>query len=133
MDCPLPVGRLVKPAYRKMAALEHRLTFQLRDRTASSMLDHMNVLLSLSAAQLGRAANIKEQIEKLQSELDSLFSGDSTAIPHRGPGRPRKVLAAPLESFKVKRRKMSAAGRARIAAAAKARWAKARAAGKDLL
>lgn len=93
----------------------------------------MNSLLSLSAAQLIRAARIKMHIERLEGELDSLAGGDSAASPRRGPGRPRKVLTAASEPFKAKRRKMSAAGRARIAAAAKARWAKAKAAGKNSL
>jgi hypothetical protein len=61
----------------------------------------------LSASQLRRAADIKDKIESLQKELAGLL-GSSTD----GAAAPRK------------RRKMSAAGRARIAAAQKARWAK---------
>ena len=70
-------------------------------------------------AQLRRSINISEQIEKLQSELASVFSGIAVAIA------PAHENAA---STKGKRRKgkMSAAGRARIIAAQKARWAKVR-------
>ena len=60
----------------------------------------------LSASQLRRAANIKHKIETLQKQLARLLG--STA----GAAAPRK------------RRKLSAAGRARIAAAQRARWAK---------
>ena len=60
----------------------------------------------LSASQLRRAADIKDKIESLNNELTRLL-GSST------------VAAAPH-----KRRKMSAAARAKIAAAARARWAK---------
>jgi hypothetical protein len=72
----------------------------------------MNTLLTLSVQQLRHAADIKDKIESLQNELSRIF------------GSPTKSAAtvAPM-----KRRKMSAAGRARISAAAKARWAKVKA------
>jgi hypothetical protein len=55
---------------------------------------------------LRRAADIKDKIESLQKELARLLgSTDGVAAPR-------------------KRRKMSAAGRRKIAAAARARWAK---------
>jgi hypothetical protein len=63
-------------------------------------------MTNLSASQLRRAADIKDKIESLQKELSRLLGGT-------------KGVAAPR-----KRRKMSAAGRAKIAAAARARWAK---------
>jgi len=44
----------------------------------------------------------------------------------RGPGRPRLGSASTPAPKKKARRKLSAAGRARIAAAQKARWAKLR-------
>ena len=69
----------------------------------------MDSIINLSAQQLRCAAAIKEQIQSLENELGQLFG--SSANPVGG--------AAPK-----KRRKMSAAGRARISAAAKARWAK---------
>lgn len=74
-----------------------------------------NQLLALSPSTLRRAAEIKEQIDSLQDELDTLLSGHET-----------KSTAAPRSGGKG--RGMSAAGRARIAAAARARWAKVRAA-----
>lgn len=63
-------------------------------------------MTNLSASQLRRAAGIKQKIESLQKRLSRLLGGtDGTAAPR-------------------KRRKMSAAGRRKIAAAQKARWAK---------
>lgn len=60
----------------------------------------------LTSSQLRRAADIKDKIESLQKELARLLgSTDGVAAPR-------------------KRRKMSAAGRRKIAAAARARWAK---------
>lgn len=64
---------------------------------------------NLSSQQLRTAADLKEQIDALQTELNDLLGLSS------GPG----YVAAP----KLKRR-MSRAGRAAIAAAAKARWAR---------
>ena len=72
-------------------------------------------IASLSAKQLRRAADIKDKIQSLEKELEQIL-GSSTKLP--APAAPRK------------RRKMSAAGRARIAAAQKARWAKIKAAKK---
>jgi hypothetical protein len=66
----------------------------------------MNTISSLSAQQLRRAAAIKEQIDTLESELGKILGGNSVA----------KVASG--------KRTMSASGRARIAAAQKARWAK---------
>jgi hypothetical protein len=76
----------------------------------------MNSITSLSAQQLRRAAEIKDKIQSLESELNRIFGSEA-----KSPA----VATAPK-----KRRKMSAAGRARIAAAAKARWAKIKAAKK---
>jgi hypothetical protein len=63
-----------------------------------------------SSEQLKRALALKERIEALETELNQLLGTESRA-------------AAPPVSRKGKRR-MSAAGRAAISAAAKARWAK---------
>jgi len=68
-------------------------------------------------AQLKRSINISEQIEKLQAELAAVFSGISDAIA------PAPAKSAPKKG-KRKKGGMSAAGRARIIAAQKARWAK---------
>lgn len=59
----------------------------------------------LSVSQLQRGIEIKKQIEKLQKDLAALLGGGAVA-----DGRPR--------------RGMSAAAKARIAAAQKVRWAK---------
>jgi hypothetical protein len=66
----------------------------------------MSNLLSLTTTQLRRAADLKEKIEALNKELVSML------------GAPASVSKAP------KKGTMSAAGRARVSAAAKARWAK---------
>ena len=60
----------------------------------------------LSASQLRRAAGIKHKIESMQKALTRLLGSTG------GAAAPRK------------RRGMSAAGRRKIAAAARARWAK---------
>jgi len=73
-------------------------------------------LLSLSVAQLKRMAKLKAQIERLHSRLEALAANGSPS-PGRKPGR--------------KRRKMSASARRKISLAAKARWAKVRAAKKS--
>ena len=69
----------------------------------------------LSANQLRQAANIKEQIEKLQSELTSILGTGVPAAPAAAPAV--AVAATP------KQRTMSAAARALISAAQKKRWA----------
>lgn len=69
---------------------------------------------NLSAAQLRKAASLAEKIEKLNARLDQIIGGGSTpaeAPRKRGP----------------KKGGMSAEGRARIAAAQKARWARVKA------
>ena len=64
-------------------------------------------MINLTPKQLRRAASIKETIEELNNELNKLAGGSTT----------------PAKTAKPKRR-MSAAGRANIRAAVKARWAK---------
>lgn len=76
-----------------------------------------------------RAAEILRQIESLQAELAGLFGGGSVVAAPKRRGRPpgsgkAAAGALALEGAPKKRRKMSAEGRARIATAAKARWAK---------
>jgi len=110
-------------------------------------------MLNINSKQLRRAANLKDKIESLQSELSSLL-GSNGADNGRTERPPRKMSAAgrrkiaaaqkarwamargrksAAKPIRKARRKMSAAGRAKIAAAAKARWAKAKAAGKNSL
>ena len=73
----------------------------------------MKELLSLPSATLKRVIALKEKIEKLQSRLQAIVSSTSVT----GNTAPKK-------------RTMSAAGRRKIAAAARARWAKVRGAAK---
>ncbi len=70
-------------------------------------------LLNLSPQQLRQAAAIKEKIDALQSELSRILGASAPVA---------RTTAGP------KRRRMSVAAIARIRAAAKARWAKFRAA-----
>jgi hypothetical protein len=72
-------------------------------------LKGMNSIVNLSVKQLRRAANIKGKIQSLENTLNHIL------------GSPEKTVAAVAPRRK---RKMSAAGRAKIAAAQKARWAK---------
>jgi hypothetical protein len=67
--------------------------------------------MNISGKQLRRAADIQDKIESLQKELNELLGSD----------------AAPTEKPERKRRKMSAAARAKIGAAQRARWAKTKA------
>jgi uncharacterized small protein (DUF1192 family) len=73
----------------------------------------MNELLNLSVAKLKRMAVLKSKIERLQSQLEALVASGSK-VTAKKTGR--------------KRRKMSAAARKKISLAAKARWARVRAA-----
>jgi len=75
----------------------------------------MSTIIHLTPKQLRQAASIKEKIVTLQKKLAKLAGGETS-----GPAAPRRR----------RKWKMSAAGRAKIAAAAKARWAKVRAAKK---
>ncbi len=63
--------------------------------------------LDLTPGQLRQAAAIKDQIEALTARLNQILGASGNAVVRGRTGR-----------------RMSAAGRARIAAAARARWAK---------
>jgi hypothetical protein len=71
---------------------------------------------NLSSKQLNRAAQIKERIESLQSELEQIVTGGTSSSSSYTP-------AATAPSGKGKG-PISAAGLAKIKAAQKARWAK---------
>jgi hypothetical protein len=74
-------------------------------------------MLNLTSKQLRRAADLKEKIDGLETELATIFGGDGSGMP------------SPFKAPKTAKKKgMSAAGRARIVAAQKARWAKVKAA-----
>jgi hypothetical protein len=69
----------------------------------------MNSISNLSVQQLRKAATLKEKIESLEKELGRILGSPTKPVTHVAP---------------KKRRKMSAAARAKIGAAQKARWAK---------
>lgn len=68
----------------------------------------MSSIINLSVQQLRQAANLKEKIAALEKELSQILGSKATPVAAKAP----------------KKGGMSAAGRARIAAAARARWAK---------
>jgi hypothetical protein len=69
----------------------------------------MNAIIELSPTTLRKAANIQEKIQSLQKQLAQLLGATAEPEPSQAP--------------KKGKRKMSAAGRKAIAAAARARWA----------
>jgi len=110
-------------------------------------------IINLTPSQLRHAAQIKEQIEKLQGELNHLSGGSSAPAKMAKPAKKKisaagiakiraaqkarwakikepKVVAASAPKPVAKKRTMSAAAKAKISEAAKARWAKIKAAKK---
>jgi len=75
-----------------------------------AMFSPMNSITSLTPSQLRQAADLQEQIQELQNQLSAFLGGAVESAP------------APVKA--PQKRRMSAAGRAAIAAAARARWAK---------
>jgi hypothetical protein len=69
----------------------------------------MNLITNLTSQQLRQAASLKDQIQSLEKELGRILGSTTNPVAH----------AEPKKKFK-----MSAAARAKISAAAKARWAK---------
>ena len=69
----------------------------------------MSSINNLSSQQLRHAADLKERIASLEKELSQLLGS---------------TVAPAAVKFPKKKRGMSAAGRAKVAAAQKARWAK---------
>ena len=80
----------------------------------------MNSIIGLTPRTLRKAADLQERIEGLQEELEQLLGEVSAPAP-----------APTAEGPKKKGNKMSAAGKAAIRAAQKARWAKVRGAVED--
>jgi len=76
-----------------------------------------NPLLAITAAQLRQAAEIREKIDDLERELDQILGVEPLELAASSPRRRKR------------RRKLSRAARARLSAAAKARWAKVKARG----
>src|SRR3954466_9334917 len=114
----------------------------------------MNVTLSnLTPGNLRRAADLREKIDILESQLAQLLgneSTDTTATTGFTPRGRKKMSAAARariaagararwarergeEPSARPRRKMSAAAKARLAAVARERWRKAKASGKTAL
>ena len=77
-----------------------------------------SLLASLSSKQLRRAADLKDKIQSLENELGRILGASIKPVAAVAP---------------KKKRKMSAAGRSKIAAAARARWKTAKAQGKNSL
>jgi len=77
----------------------------------------MSNLSFLTAAQFKRAAEIKDQIETLNSELAQLL-GETE------PGPVQPAIPEPQPVKRKRKYKLSAAGKAKKVAALKARWAK---------
>ncbi len=78
-----------------------------------------NTIANLSVRELKRALSIRERIESLKKKLKGILGSTDSEESVRHPGK--------------RRRRMSAAGRARIAAAMKTRWRKAKQAGRSSL
>lgn len=70
----------------------------------------MSSISNLTVQQLRKAAALKEKIQSLEKDLNRLLGSTTASTPALAP--------------KKKKFKMSAASRAKISAAAKARWAK---------
>ena len=70
-------------------------------------------MITITPTQLRKAADIQEKIQSLQNELNEILGGEVPILV--------QAVEAPAKPGK---RKMSSAGRAAIAAAARARWAK---------
>ncbi|MGA2661982.1 MAG: hypothetical protein ABSH34_31265 [Verrucomicrobiota bacterium] len=77
----------------------------------------MNIT-TLTPQQLRKAADLKENIDALQEQLNAILGGGETPTPV-APEEPER----PKNGRRKRRKKVSAEGRANISAAAKARWA----------
>ena len=94
----------------------------LPSRTKKVLTELMNAALaSLSSEQLRRAVAIKEQIEALEKELNRLLSGAPAA-----PAEATPAPASPTRAVRGRRggrQRLSPEARARLAEAARRRWA----------
>jgi len=75
-------------------------------------------IMTLSAQQLRAAADLKEDLDSLQNQLNELLGAEAPA--------PAQAPQGPKNGRRKKRRRLSPEGRANIIAAAKARWAASR-------
>jgi len=101
-----------------------QLLYQLAQNNACSIASiAYNCAMDLSVKQLEEAVAVRKQIDQLRSRLNSLLG--SSSAPSTSGG---STAASPASRAPRKRRGgLSAAGRARIAAAARARWARVKA------
>jgi hypothetical protein len=82
-------------------------------------------MIHLTSTQLRQAADLKDQIANLQTQLATVFGGQETPSPVETA---KSVTNPVVKPVVAKKRGMSAAGKARVVAAQKARWAKIKAA-----
>jgi hypothetical protein len=145
---------LAGPAY-----FLHNFSFVIDSNRYPDYQSHMPNLNDLTTEQIRRIVSIKQQIEALQGQIDSIAAGaDGEVTPdsvtptvrkkHRMSRAGRAAIAAaararwarikgtaPKKSKPAKKldRRSSPAVRAKLAAAARARWARAKKAGKTTL
>jgi hypothetical protein len=117
-------------------------------------MTNLTDLSSLTTRQLNRIIAIKQEIEKLQSQIAAIADGGEIPSPfaedalapakrkyHMTAAHKRKLIKALVRARRIRwakaskpakkgKRRLSAAGRAAIIAATKARWAKVKAAKK---
>ncbi len=106
-------------------------------------------IISLTPRQLRQAANIQEKILSLQNELNQMLGAPAPGPTTQRPGK-KRLSARGIANIRAgvrkrwaairakasgrkgqgRRKKMSAAAKARLSAIAKARWRKAKAQGK---
>ena len=111
-----------------------RLARKAKHLVALTRLSSYKLAMDLSLEKLKEAVSIREQIQSLEDRLGSLFGA--------GGQRPRRASTSFSSSSTAssagakqngRRRPMSAATRAKLAAAARARWANARGSGARTL
>jgi len=89
----------------------------------------MNSITRLTPAELRKAANIQEKIQKLQEQLTQLVDGEGEPADLKRTSRINRRIR--MIQPKAKRaRKMSRAARVKMARLMKARWSKRKAQGK---
>ena len=92
-----------------------------------------NLFASLSVAQLEQAAAIKERIEALERDLSAVLGGATVAAPAAVAASAVVTASAPTQAPPRRKRRVSKAGRERLSAIAKARWARVKAKGGHTL
>lgn len=80
--------------------------------------------MSITIEALNEAVLIKQQITELEARLEKILGG--TVVSARSGKNNAEIVKSSVPSGGRRRRKMSAEARAKIAAAQRARWAKAK-------